>query len=180
MHSDQAPYRKLLDQIDGCDNGSLNAIIEQWLTTQSNELAWFEALARVWGDDIPTISNEDSWRLYALSRVSDALIKLIGENHSRVDHYTKFMERLGLRRINTPSYHPFYHEIVSVSPSAITDAPIALSGLVWPGFMCGSLMITRAGVSVTGGDLHIKNKIAETSTLYWSYRRAGRPTEDLS
>jgi hypothetical protein len=180
MHSAQSPYRELLKQLDGGDNGELAPIIGQWLTAHASECAWLEVLGRVCESGIPVMSIEDSWRLYALSRVSDALIKRIGNDSGRAHPYTTFMEGLGLCKIAADCFHPFFHEVVEVTPSATVDAPITIKNPIWPGFMCGPLMIARAGVSVSGGAAQIRKDIAETSTLYWCYRRAGRPVEDLS
>jgi hypothetical protein len=180
MHNDQLPYRELLQQLDSCDEGALKPIIKQWLKAHPLELAWLAELASAGAKDLPKVSVETLWRLYALSRVSDALIKRIGKGSNCVHSYTAFMEGLGLHQISAGDFHPFYDEVVSVTPSASPAAPIKITSVIWPGFMCGSLMIARAGVSVTGGLSHIRKDVAETSILYWSYRRAGRPTEDLS
>jgi len=180
VHSDQLPYRELLEQIYDCDQGALEPMIEQWLRGHPLELAWLAELANASPNAIPKVSTETLWRLYALSRVSDALIALMGRDSSRARCYTAFMEGLGLHRTSGGAFHPFYHEVVTVTPSAVPSAPIQVTGVLWPGFMCGPLMIARAGVSVVGGTEHIRKDIAETSTLYWSYRRAGRPREDRS
>jgi hypothetical protein len=90
------------------------------------------------------------------------------------------MESLGLHKIGVDCFHPFHHEVAEVIPSAIAEAPITIAKIIWPGFMCGPLMIARAGVSVSGGVRHVRKEIAETSTLYWCFRRASRPVEDLS
>jgi hypothetical protein len=180
MHSGQLPYRELLERFYEHDPGSLEPLIEQWLRAQPLELAWLTELASVSASVIPKVSTETLWRLYALSRVSDALITLLTENPGNAACYTAFMGGLGLHRISVAEFHPFYHEVVTVTPSAVPAAPISITSVIWPGFMCGPLMIARAGVSVVGGTMHIRKSIAETSTLYWSYRRAGRPTEDRS
>ncbi|MCW1921809.1 hypothetical protein OKA05_04545 [Luteolibacter arcticus] len=182
MHSDQAPYSELLEQLDDCnEDGELEPVIGEWLRTHPGESAWIAGLKRVdESSGIPEMSVEDRWRLYALSRVSDALIERIGKDRGRKHHYTAFMQSLGLCEIDARDFHPFYHEVVEVTPSATVDAPITISTIAWPGFMCGPLMIARAGVSVTGGTMHTRKDIAEASTLYWCYRRAGRAVEDLS
>lgn len=180
MHVAQAPYRKLLDQLDRSNTGAVESIIKQWLTTNTSEIAWIEALGRVRASGVPPMTLEDLWRLYALSRVSDALIRLLEKDRAHTPCYSAFMNGLGLRQIAANTFHPFYHEVVTVIPSPASADPIAIASVTWPGFMCGPLMIARAGVAVTGGAQHIRKDIAETSTLYWCYRRATRPTQDLS
>jgi hypothetical protein len=73
MHSFQWPYRELLQQIDDAD-GELAPVIGQWMKAHASEFAWIAQLSRVGETSIPEMPREDSWRLYALSRVSDALI----------------------------------------------------------------------------------------------------------
>jgi hypothetical protein len=180
MHSAQWPYRELLRQLDDRNGGELEPMIRQWLATQTAEAAWLEALGRGSERGIPAMAMEDSWRLYALSRVSDALIQRAEKYAGRTDLHTTYMKGLGLRPIAADCFHPFYHEVVEVTPAAAVDVPITITKVLWPGYMCGPLLISRAGVSVIGGAAQIRKDIAETSTLYWCYRRAGRPTEDLS
>src|SRR5580765_5750261 len=98
MHCDQLPYRELLEQFDDRDQGALEPITEHWLRAHPLELAWLAELASVGADAIPKVSTETLWRLYALSRVSDALIALIGKDSSRARCFTAFMECLGLHR----------------------------------------------------------------------------------
>jgi hypothetical protein len=50
----------------------------------------------------------------------------------------------------------------------------------WPALMLGDMMFSRAGVAVTGGRAHIRKEIAETSTMYWAFRRRNRRIYDLS
>src|SRR5262249_35750762 len=38
----------------------------------------------------------------------------------------------------------------------------------------------RGGAYVSGGRHHIRKEIAESSTMYWTYRRRCRPSNDLS
>ena len=46
--------------------------------------------------------------------------------------------------------------------------------------MLGNMMFSRAGVSVRGGRNHIRKEIVERSTIYWTYWRRYRPSNDLS
>jgi hypothetical protein len=136
------------------------------------------------------------WQLYALSRVSDLLLvpfMPVGDTahfspfHEtwetlplRLEERTAWFRALGMRPIEASSFHPFYHEIVSVEQLPDPAEPITLVETIWPGFMLGEMLFCRAGVNVRGGSQHISQRIAETSTLYWSYRRNNRPTRDLS
>jgi len=46
--------------------------------------------------------------------------------------------------------------------------------------MIGCMMFCRAGVTVRGGTHFIEKNIAETSKIYFTFRRNNRPYEDLS
>jgi hypothetical protein len=136
------------------------------------------------------------WHLYALSRVSDLLLAPftpVGDTAQfspfnetwevlslRVEERTAWFQALGMHPIEASSFHPFYHEVVSVEQSPDPTEPITLVETIWPGFMLGQMLFCRAGVKVRGGSQHITKRIAETSTLYWSYRRNNRSTDDLS
>ena len=133
---------------------------------------------------------EDLWELYALSRVSDVLLLPFekgdydgsswpGPNLTPVER-DAYLVSLGLHPIEQKTFHPFFHEIVEVVQSPDPAEPISLDAVLWSGFMMGSLLFCRAGVRVRGGRDHIKKEIAESSTLYFSFRRRNRPVADLS
>ena len=46
--------------------------------------------------------------------------------------------------------------------------------------MLGPLVFRRAGVRVKSGAHHVRKDVAESSTLFWTWSRANRPTLDLS
>ena len=96
MYYSQSPYRELLALLDGGQDDKLETIIGAWLAAQTAESAWLGALGRVSNSKIPAMSVEDLSRLYALSRVSDALIKRIEKDGGWARHYSSFMEGLGL------------------------------------------------------------------------------------
>jgi hypothetical protein len=180
MLGEQYPYYQLLRQIDSCSDDELHSIIESWVAGNLEEGDWLRGLAETRGEKIPQVSKEHLCRLYALSRVSDALIVRGFQNSVALASYPAFMNGLGLDAFTETSFHPFYHEIVHVEPDPASETPLSIWEVNWPGFMCGPLMIARAGVSVIGGGNYIRKEIAEKSTLYWAYRRANRPTADLS
>jgi hypothetical protein len=87
---------------------------------------------------------------------------------------------MGMRAVEHASFHPFFHEIAGVEPTSDAAAPIEITSTLWPCLMLGELMFSRAGVVVRAGSDWIDRDIATRSTLYWAYRRAHRPTSDLS
>jgi hypothetical protein len=133
---------------------------------------------------------EQLWELYAFSRVSDVLLlpfqESDGDDNSWPGPRLTAVEResyfisLGLRPIEKKTFHPFFHEIVKVEQSPDAAEPISLDKVLWSGFMFGSLLACRAGVRVRGGRNYINKEIAETSTMYFTFRRNNRPVDDLS
>jgi hypothetical protein len=128
--------------------------------------------------------------LYALSRVNDVMLMAFTEgSHGytgwqgpqfSVDERSKYLTALGMHLVEREMFHPFYHEIVEVEQSPDIAEPITLVKTIWPCFMLGQMMFSRAGVKVRGGSEHIVKEIAENSTLYWAYARKTRRTDDRS
>jgi hypothetical protein len=141
------------------------------------------------------------WGLYALSRLLDVLISpfqppsddpeilnwvpkpprpwwegRIPEPHA----YPQFMSALGCARIDEERFHPFFHEIVSVEAADDPDQEPELVAEVWPGYLVGSMLLTRAGVSVWAGANVLDPDVASRSPLYWSWWRRSRRPVDLS
>jgi hypothetical protein len=162
MHSDQAPYRALYDAYYDYEGPDFyDDLVRPWLRQQDGERRWLEDFGRRRGKPIPDATIEDLWRLYAFSRIVDLLLR-----HAR---FAEFMESFGLQRIERKAFHPFFHEIVSVGE--VRE--------YWPGYMLGNLTIIRAGCGIAPRP-EITKHIAETSTLYWTWNREHRPTDDLS
>jgi hypothetical protein len=133
------------------------------------------------------------WELYALSRVNDELLLSFQPVREKTEgwkqnfnptislgEYGAFMSALGMSLTEKEVFHPFYHEIVRVEQSDNPLEPITILDTLWPCYMLGSMMFSRAGVTVQAGQHHIVKEIAENSTMYFTYRRRNRPTYDLS
>ena len=82
--------------------------------------------------------------------------------------------------VGSDRFTPFLHEVVMVDQHDNDDAPIGVVKELWPGLMLGEMLVSRAGVVVSGGRNHIIKAVAESSTLYWTYRRRARAYADLS
>ena len=189
MHSDQLSYRRLYDEMLSYDGDAMyDDLLRPWLEASDGERRWLDALRARRGRPVPEVSQEESWRLYALSRIVDLLqLSFAPPVESRDwnvapigrDEHAAFMAGLGLEPIDRTGFHPFHHEIVTVDEEADEDAIPKLVRIHWPGYTLGSLLITRAGVRVAAGRRHLRKEIAERSTLYWAHARNHRPTEDL-
>ena len=78
------------------------------------------------------------------------------------------------------SFHPFFHEVVSVQVSDDADEPPSVVGEFWPGAVVGSMLVARAGVAVRAGAHHLDADVAARSALYWAWWRCNRRAVDLS
>jgi hypothetical protein len=191
VHSSQADYRELFDLIHGKDSRPLYwYVIAPWVESHLSEREWLRSFALRRGDPIPPADVEDLWRLYALSRVNETL--LLGFQHGRadgcdwpgptisLDDYQRFAESFGLTATESVPFSPFYHEVVEVEEASDEDQPVKLETTLWPCLMLGDMVFSRAGVRVSGGRRLIRTDVAESSTLYWAFRRKNRPYQDLS
>ncbi|MET8046200.1 hypothetical protein ABZU75_01245 [Streptosporangium sp. NPDC005286] len=93
---------------------------------------------------------------------------------------SNFCEALGADRIGRRGFHPFFHEIVEVRQAGDPGEPPSIVEERWPGYMMGSMLLTRAGVVVTAGARHLVARVADRSTLYWTFWRRSRSTNDPS
>jgi hypothetical protein len=191
MHIDQATYRELCNALLACEGADpSDSILRPWLDCASAERQWLSAFAARAGDPIPPASVEDQWRLYALSRVHDLLIydfqpeppagdRWAGPRVGGED-YLFFMRSLSFTPTAGPAYHPFFHEVVGVEQAADPSSPPTVIKTLWPAMMLGPMLFARAGVVVHAGASHLRKDVAESSTLYWAWRRRGRPCDDMS
>lgn len=190
MHADQLPYARLYDQLLAYDGDALfGEVLRPWLAANDTERRWLETIARRPGRPVPPMAVEESWRLYALSRiiqllqlsfappVADPAWKIAPVSAAE---YAAFLDGLGLQTVERDDFHPFHHEIVSVRPAVDDADPPRVERIRWPGCMLGPLLISRAGCAIVAGRMHMNPDRAARSTLYWAFARNHRPTTDLS
>ena len=143
------------------------------------------------GDGVP---HEDLWTLYALSRFSDILLlgfqtrsivtsespgdKWLGPGVTYED-YVRFFCALGMELIQTSNFSPFFHEIIAVIEDASCNE-VVIEEVVWPGLRFGHMVFARAGVCVRCSRKELDPNLAASTTLYFTFRRRGRATNDLS
>ncbi|MEU9130760.1 hypothetical protein AB0D08_22130 [Kitasatospora sp. NPDC048540] len=138
--------------------------------------------------------------LYALSRVSDALIYKFQPRlppgsgipwaheiheperwpHGTRDQYLAAFSRLGMAPIGDVAFEPFFHEVVHVAQHERPEAPVEITGTVWPGLMLGEMLFSRTGVTVRAGAQHLVAGIADRSPLHDVFMRRYRETFDGS
>ena len=97
-----------------------------------------------------------------------------------IEQYLRFFIDVGFTPVFSRRFSSFQNEIVRVLPSQDDAAPISVCEVLWPGLMYGDMLFSRSGVAVTGGTRHVLKDVAENSTLYFTYRRLTRKTNDLS
>lgn len=188
MHSDQQPYRQLHDEILRYEGDALfHDLLRPWLTAQDGERRWLDAIRARRGGPVPSMTTEELWRLYALSRIIQLLQLSFGPrtpDYARdvapigAGDYAHFIGALGLEPVRNAGFHPFHHEVVTVDQAADEDAAPEVVQVYWPGCRLGPLLISRAGCRVRAGRRHLVRQIAESSTLYWAASRNTRPTDD--
>jgi hypothetical protein len=165
-------------------------VLQPWIASNPDEAQWIRDFGSRPGNPIPEADVDDLFRLYALSRVCETLV--LGFQKGNADgsnwpgpvltiaEYTSFVEAVGLTIVHPTRYTPFHHEVVNVEVSKeLLTVPVLLSSH-WPCLMIGNMLFMRAGATVLTSEHQLTPGIANATTIYWSYRRKNRPTNDLS
>jgi hypothetical protein len=193
MYWSQQVWRTLFDTLSA-HNGAdaFDDLLEPWLRLAEGrqEIAWLSDFQSRTSTSWHSANDEDLCRLYAIFRVASLLLlrfqtgRADGTDHPgpaiSVEEYRAFFEGLGFHVPDVDGFHPFYHEIIHVRQSASPAAPVKVEDCAWPALMLGSMMFCRAGATVTAGVQHVDQAVAESSTLYWTYRRKDRRCQDQS
>jgi hypothetical protein len=165
-------------------------ILVRWPQENRAEIGWLADLSLPVDRSWHTATDADLCRLYAAFRVTSIL--LLRFQSGRADGtgypgpsitpegFQLFHEAIGFQTVHRCDFHPFFHEIVGVDQAANPDASVAIERQIWPSLMLGTMMFCRGAVVVSAGISHIVKDIAETSKLYWTYRRKDRPCADES
>ena len=194
MYHSQAPYRELVESLDGYEGEQVFAeVLAPWLAAHGGEGAWLAALATRPGTPFPPADDEDVCRLYALSRVFDTLLNQFQLTDSddpsssgwlsdglTAGEFARFAEGLGLTVAGDEPFTPFLHEIVAAEAASGAGESIAITGTLWPALMLGEMLVLRGGVRVRGGSDRLDPAVAATSPLYWAWRRPHRAAVDRS
>ncbi|MGW6441465.1 hypothetical protein [Lentzea sp. NPDC055074] len=196
-------YEGLLDHDDGA--AGRRAFLSSQSPTAAAHLADLEPLRKRERIPVGGYSGDDEqlWRimkLYGLSRVSDYLIERFCTQEEPLTEYgdtgepatasglapdglavhTEFFSGIGLTPFgHAEAFSPFHHEIFAVvqDPAATS---VTVEEVLWPGLWFGDLLFSRAGVRVRAPRHLVDAAAATTSTLYFTFRRRSRPTDDLS
>jgi hypothetical protein len=201
--SEEMPqFRELSTELMQYEGQAVNQdVLLPWLTKARQALDTLRHYQKLPLQNEYRVKSEDLWQWYALSRVNDFLLlsfqvrddfyaasprrgNLRSVSVLAPEDYLGFFASLGFRSFTHLPYSPFHFEIVEVVETAeVTDADteeIAVDHVFWPGLMFGEMLFSRAGVRVRGPSRLICKSVAETSRLYFTYRRLRRQTLDLS
>lgn len=157
-----------------------------------HRIGWAEAM------NVAVPNDHDNYTplqaLYVLNRVLDVLIAPVVPGVPERDArrspweggipeegaYEAFCRALGCVQVSEARFHPFFHEIVAVEAADDPAEPPSLVAEHWPGFLVGSLLLARAGVTVRAGARWLVPEVVERSALYWAWWRPGRVAVDES
>jgi len=189
MYATQAPYRHLAEELMNYErSATYSEVLVPWLGENQREVLWLQEFGRRVGSPIPSASSEELCRLYALGRVCETLLLRFQSGqvdewpgpHLTLGEYESFAQALGLATSRPISYSPFHHEITALVESNDPDQPVRLTAYDWPCLTLGTMLFSRAGVRVSAGARKLAPGVANSSTIYWAYRRKCRPCHDLS
>lgn len=201
-----APWRVLYQELLGYGGDAWAAdVLLPWVEAHPRPVRDLHRIGRPEAMNVAVPNDHDNYTplqaLYVLSRVLDVLIAPFqppppgaGLASSAAPPagspwqgrlpdtgaYEAFCSALGCTKVSEERFHPFFHEIVAVQPAQDAQEPPSLVAEHWPGFLAGSLLLARAGVTVRAGSRWLDPVIAEHSVLYWSWWRRNRPAVDES
>lgn len=119
-------------------------------------------------------ADNDLMEWYALSRLSDLMLV-----HCQALQHTEFFANVGLEPVAPIEYSPFECEIAHARNSE--DEPgVRLTRVLSPALYFGDLLFARARVEVIANPAIIDARTATTSTLFFTYIRDLRKTDDES
>ena len=176
-------------------------VLLPWIEENPRSVRDLRKIGRAGAMNVAVPNDHDNYTplqaLYVLSRVLEVLITPFQEEGPQgpgapaavspwegrlpdPEAYESFCTALGCVKVCEEKFHPFFHEIVRVETADDADQPPILTGEQWPGFLAGSLLLARAGVTVRAGPRWLTPEVAERSPLYWSWWRLSRLAVDES
>jgi hypothetical protein len=194
------PWRALYQELLGYGGEAwADDVLLPWVEANPRSVADLRQIGRAGAMNIPIPNDHDNYTplqaLYALTRVLDVLIAPFQQvpdqaGPSEPDGWTgrlpdesalgAFCQEIGGVKIGEEAFHPFFHEIVAVQPAGDPDEPPTLVREHWPGFLVGSLLLARAGVTVRAGSRRLDPRVAARSPRYWAWWRRNRMAVDES
>lgn len=191
MYYSQIPVVELYDALlayEGAD--CYSDLLEPWILCHRAEADWLLKIKQRWSHRPNPADPEELSRLYAWFRVTSLLLLRFQKDHSGRSSYDGpaitpfafqlFHEQMGFSRPDVGVFHPFFHEVLSVSPTSTEEPRLEIARQDWPCLMLGRMLFLRAGCHVVADLKQFDKAIAESSMLYWTYRRRDRRCTDQS
>lgn len=194
------PWRALYQELLGYGGEAwADDVLLPWIEANPRSIADLRQIGQAGAMNIPIPNDHDNYTplqaLYALTRVLDVLIAPFQQvpdepECGAVPGWTgglpdesalgAFCREIGGVEITEEAFHPFFHEIVAVQAADDPDQRPVLVEEQWPGFLMGSLLLTRAGVTVRAGTRWLDPQVAGRSPMYWAWWRRNRVAVDES
>lgn len=186
MHIVQAAWRQLWERLPTESLVEAQPLLDEWLTTAEAEREHIARLADLHTGQVPRLTDDDRYFLYALSRVNQQLLRPFQRSpelpaRADLDTYLGFWTRLGVTLRWPKAFHPFLCEFVACEAISHLNTPIELVSARWPSLWLGDMLLTCSGCDVAvEASGAIDPRVASRSQLYWAYHRENRPASDLS
>jgi hypothetical protein len=138
--------------------------------------------------EIPNISQDDLWELYALTRVLDILTLRFQTNNKAdgsdwtgpdllIETYVDFTELIGLETEIPQLFDTFTCEIIEAQNG---NNDFQIIDCLFPSVKLKNIILKRAGVKILLPENKYDLTLINNSTIYWAFRRKNRKYIDLS
>lgn len=163
------------------------SVLKKWVIENCYKYYLLGLSTKIKTDKV-SLSIDDKFELYALSRVLDILTlqfqpqkitkdSYLVEPKLLLSEFIEFIKVLGLD-ISTPKYfHTFDCEIIEAEPG---DVDFKIIEYNFPAIKLKNLMIKRAGVRILLNPDLFNLNLVNNSKIYWAFKRKNRNHEDLS
>lgn len=177
-------YFKILD-FEG--EGLYESVLKKWIIDNDYKSYLLNLSNKVHLSET-SLSQDDIWELYALTRVLDILSlrfqpnnnvdesKWLGLNFS-IPEYIEFNYSIGLDTTTPKTFNSFDCEILEANEG---ENNFQIVECLFPAIKLKNLMIKRAGVKISLDSKNYNLKLINHSSIYWTFRRQNRKCFDLS
>ena len=191
MYSTQIPFVQLFDAVTSyLGRGVYSQVLSPQGSFVVQVKTWLDDFRNRTKTDSPIATPEDLSCLYALSRLTSLLLLRFQNGRAdgtdylgpeiAMEDFLNFHLHLGFKVHESTGFHPIVYEIGEVRPMEDNLAPIVLLDINWPCLILDNMIYCRGNVSIQSGSSLTTKKTAESSKMYWAYRRKDRAFADQS
>jgi hypothetical protein len=191
MYSTQVPFVQLFEAVASY-RGS--GVYSQVLLPQGSFIVqistWLDDFRHRTKTDWSLATAEDLSCLYALSRLTSLLllrfqkVRADGTDYLgpeiTIEDFLAYHLHLGFKVHESTGFHPIVYEIGEMRTLEDDLAPLVLLDINWPCLTLDNLIYCRGNVNVQSGSSYATKNVAESSKMYWAYRRKDRAFADQS